>query len=278
MAERDDKTRIDRMEEAILLLTRLHEPKPRPWWKRLPTDFFRDVLYIIGLPVAFVVAYESFDRQFISAEAARLDARREAAIARLDQLQEINSEIYQLQSEGSGNRAFAIIEAKRGQIARLTDTIYSTWQTQPGMLGRFDLNALAEALLVQGRTGDALRVAEAVDTEGLTPIDAIDQAILKARILFTQGTPEGIEAARDLLRGTAAQIDGIERKGNRPLMQEKVLTIRLVNELWHATDCAALAPLIEGLALVHADNRVVPGYEDAFGASVTLELAKDRCS
>ena len=109
MAQDAMDKRVDRIEQAISLLTKLHEPKPKPWWKKLPVEAIKDVLYIIGLPVTLFIAYEGFDKYFISAEAKRLSDQREAAIARLDQLQEINSEIYQLQSAGSGNRAFAII-------------------------------------------------------------------------------------------------------------------------------------------------------------------------
>mgnify|MGYP006275141015 CR=1 FL=1 len=277
MATDDQERRLARLEEAVILLGEQARPKPKRWWERIPGTAIRDVILIVGLPMTVFLGLQRFDEQVLSYRANQREAQRNAAIARLDQLQDINADIYRLQSEGADDTAFAIIEAKRGQMARLTDTVFTTWQGQPDMLGRYDLNALAEALLAQERTGDALRVAEAVDTTGLGPIDAIDQSILKARIRFALGPAHDIEAARDHLREAIPLVTEIERVGQQRQMQEKILLVRLSNEFWRNGDCAMLTPMAETLAEINAENRAAGAYRDRFGVALTLEAIGHAC-
>ena len=237
----------------------------------------RDLIYIIGLPVAFMVAYQAFDKEFLSAQENRDLEQKNLAIDRLDKLQDINSEIYRLQTVGSGNAAFAIIEAKRGLMARLTDAVYTAWEMQPNMLGRYDLNALAEALLVQGRTDHALMVAKAVFVSPLGPIDQIDQKILNARIQFAIGPAFDMEAARNELRAAAPIIEQIERQGKQLLMLEKIFAVRLLNEFWRNTECEKLRPLAESLSEINADNIAAGSYEDNFGVELTLKSVAQKC-
>lgn len=61
--------------------------------------------------MALWTAYLQFDEVYLSRAEIRLEAQRDTAIARLDQLQSINSEIYRLQTQGDGNVAFALIGA-----------------------------------------------------------------------------------------------------------------------------------------------------------------------
>ncbi len=278
MNQNDIETRLVRAEAQIELLAEHLSPKPKPWWKKiLALATLRDLLYIVGLPVAVMVAYQAFDKEFLSAQKTRDLEQRNFAIDRLDKLQDINSEIYRLQTVGSGKTAFAIIEAKRGLIARLTDTVYTAWKEQPGMLGRYDLNALAEALLVQGRTDQAITVASAVDISSLSPIDQIDQKILNARILFANGPSYDIEAARDQLRSAVPMVEQIEREGQKTLMWEKMLVVRLTNEFWRNMECEKLRPLYETLSEIHAININAGSYEDNFGVEIILQGVAEKC-
>ncbi|SEB08254.1 hypothetical protein [Rubrimonas cliftonensis] len=277
MRSDEEEQRLARLEEAVVLLTKLSEPKPKSWWDWVPTEKIRDFIYIIGVPALIFKAFLEFDEYFTSREANSLAERREAAISRLDQLQDINSEIYRLQTEGKGDTAFALIEAKRGQIARLTDTVYLEWQEQPEMLKRFDLNALAEALLVQDRTDDALRVAEAVSAEGLSPIAAIDQQILKARIQFALGPAHDIEAARQHLRDAVPLIDGVVREGSKFLMQEKMLQVRVLNEGWLSQPCEAILPMAVALRELRAFNAEAGATDDSFQSELTASAVEAKC-
>ena len=279
-ANESDRTenRLDDIEDAIVLLTDLAAPKPKRFWDWLPTDKIRDIIYIIGIPALLFTTFEDIDKYYLSSEKIRLQEQRNTAISRLDQLQEINSEIYQLQTRGDGSLAFALIEAKKGQIARLTDTVFITWDEQPDMLKRHDLNALAEALLVQERTGDALRVAETVESKGLQPIDAIDQQILKARIQFALGPAHDIEAARQHLRAALPMVEDIPREGNRFLMQEKMLQVRLLNEGWLGSACESLVPMADALAELRAFNASLGTEEDVYQSSITVNVIRDKCS
>lgn len=278
MTKPDDDPHSDRLEEAIALLTQLNTPAPKSWWDKVPFGQARDLIFLIGIPVALWTAYVEFDEYYLSRAEFRLEEQRDTAIARLDQLQSINSEIYRLQTQGEGNVAFALIEAKKGQIARLTDTVYQAWVDQPAMLRHHDLNALAEALLVQERHSDALRVANAVSVAQLRPIDAIDQQILKARIQFDLGDAHDIEAARQHLRDAVPLVDEIAREGNKFLMQEKMLQVRLLNEGWLGEPCDALMPMAEGLTELRAFNAAAGSVEDTFGSQMTVEAVMAQCA
>lgn len=278
MTKDDMETRLLRAEVRLEILAEQLSPKPKPWWKKLLTlGAVRDLLYIVGLPVTVLVAYQAFDKEFLSAQKTRELEQKNLAIDRLDKLQDINAQIYRLQTEGNSNSAFAIIEAKRGLIARLTDTVYTAWQQQPEMLGRYDLNALAEALLVQGRTDNALAVATAVDASQLGPVDKVDQKILNARIQFANGPAFDMEAARQQLRDAVPILDQVEREGQKLLLDEKILLVRLVNEFWRNTECEKLLPMAEALAELNALNSAVSGYEDKLGVGITLQGVAEKC-
>lgn len=278
MGADDIETRLIRAEARIDLLAEHLTPKPKPLVKRLLTlDTLRTLLFIVGLPVTVLLAYQAFDREILNAQKTRDLAQKNIAIDRLDRLQDINAEIYRLQTQGDDTIAFALIEAKRGQIARLTDAVYTAWAAQPDMLGRYDLNALAEALLVQGRTDNALAAAQAVDTDALGPIDRIDQKILNARIQFALGPAHDMEAARDHLRAALPAFEEIEREGQRLLMEEKIMVVRLSNEFWRNAPCDKLAPMAGALAEIRAANQAAGAYQDQFGAQITLEGVTLKC-
>lgn len=272
------KDRQKQIEDAVVLLAKLAEPNPKTWWDKLHLSKVKDIFWILTIPTLLYTGAVNFDKYWLSRTEIYLADQRNTAIARLDQLQDINSEIYQLQTRGAGDQAFALIEAKRGQIARLTDTVYQTWADQPEMLKRFDLNALAEALLVQNRTDDALRVASSVDTEGLSPIDAIDQHILKARIQFAVGPAQDIEAARDHLRAAIPMVEQIPRQGNQLLMQEKMLQVRVLNEGWLGEDCDKIVPMAEALVELRAFNKEAGSTEDAYQSEITAQAVLDQCA
>ena len=278
MINDDIEKRLLKAETKIDLLVEHITPRPMPFWKRLLSlETVRNLLYLVGLPVTILLAYDSFDREILNAQKNRNLEQKNIAIDRLDKLQDIKTEIYRLQSEGNETTAFAIIEGKRGRIERLTDAVYSAWKEQPEMLRRYDLNALAEALLEQGRTDHALEVAQVVETSTLGPIDQIDQLIFNARIQFALGPAHDMEAARDHLRAAIPVVEKIEREGNKMLMMEKISTIRLSNEFWRNTGCEKLLQIADGLRLINAENIAAGHYKDQFGVEITLQGVAQKC-
>ncbi|NKC00646.1 MAG: hypothetical protein GKR90_19430 [Pseudomonadales bacterium] len=278
MTENSEGDRLEKIEEAVLLLAKQSIPKPKTLWDWVPIDKIRDLITIIGIPAFLFTAFHEFDEYYLSREEIRLEEQRNIAISRLDQLQEINSEIYQLQTRGDGNVAFALIEAKKGQIARLTDTVFIAWADQPEMLKRHDLNALAEALLLQARTDDALRVAQTVATKDLRPIDAIDQQILKARIQFALGPAHDMEAAREHLRVAVPVLEDIPREANQLLMQEKMLQVRVLNEGWLDSPCETVLPMAEALGELREFNASLGTEKDAYLSEITVSTIRDKCT
>lgn len=278
MTKDDLEKRLLKAEVQIELLAEDLSPRPRSFWQRILTlETIRNLVFLVGLPVTVLLAYQAFDREILSAQKTRNLEQKNIALDRLDQLQDINTEIYRLQSDGNDKTAFAIIEGKRGRIARLTDAVYSAWKEQPDMLGRYDLNALAEALLVQERTDHALEAAQAVETDTLGPIDQIDQLILNARIQFALGPAHDMEAARDSLRTAVPIVEQIEREGKKLLMLEKIVLVRLSNEYWRGTQCEKLSEFSEELRSINAENIAAGAYEDQFGVELTLQAVAHKC-
>ncbi|SFQ95426.1 hypothetical protein [Poseidonocella sedimentorum] len=282
MDQEDLEHRLIGAEANIKLLAEHLGPKPPKslWARLLSLESIRNLLYLVGLPVTIVLAYQAFDEEILSAQETRNLAQRDKTIERLDELQAINEEIYRLQTEGNPGSAFAIIEANRGKIARLTDYIHQAWAEQPDMLVRHDLNALAEALMGQNRTAEALEVVRAVKTDGLDPIARIDQKILEARILFAEGPGHDMERAREVLGAGEAMIADIGRAGQQHEMTEKILAVRVMNEFWRGTDCAALVPLAETLREANALSIAASPegvYADPFQVGTILQGVAFKC-
>ena len=281
MTPEELQERLIKAEAKIDLILEPKKTKKIPLWRKLLSlDSIKNLMTIVGLPVAFLAAYQAFDRQILRAEEIRQLQQKNITLERLDRLQEINTDIYRLQAEGRSDIAFAVIEAKRGQIQRLTDIIYDSWNKQKDMFLRHDLNALAEALLVQERTDNALEVALAVDLNGLDAIETIDQHILQARIQFARGPAHNMEAARELLVEAFKLIDGVERESQKMDMREKILQVRVINEAWRNTDCTKLEYLAQGLKEVNQMNQEASqeNYKDKFMTQETLQLVDLMCS
>ena len=48
MKRDSEKDRLDTLDKAIVLLTKLNAPEPKRWWDRIPFDKMRDLVYILG--------------------------------------------------------------------------------------------------------------------------------------------------------------------------------------------------------------------------------------
>lgn len=245
----------------------------------LSVDGLKKLGFILCIPTATVVAYEEFDSEVWNPGKYQEIADRSIAVEKVSQLQQINEEIYVLQAEEKDNVAFAKIEARRGQVHRLTDDIFALWSQYQDVYGLYEKYALAEALLLQSRTDDALDVVNSVESGELDTIGQIDHRLLRARILFAAGPAQDPEAAREELRKAVAESEAVARPGQMVQMQEKLVAVRVINELWLGTDCSKIAQMSDFLRTLTEDG--MP--EDAFDAVrlntfAVLDMYDERCS
>lgn len=151
-----------------------------------------------------------------------------------------------MQARGEDSVAFAQIEATRGRIHRLTDEILAVFSEQPDSFGRFETYTLAEALMAKGDTTAAYTVATTVDQAGLGAIAQADHEILLARIRFAEGDGYDLEKARSHIRAAGRIAGTMPDAGRRTTMEEKILAVRAINELWRV-GCETGAPMAGAL-------------------------------
>lgn len=247
-------------------------PKP-PLWRRLVSiDGVKNALYVVGIPVLIVGAYDQFSREVWNRNAIAQAEARDTAVAKLEELQAINAELYTMQARGEDAVAFAQIEATRGRIHRLTDEILATFSEQPDSFGRFETYTLAEALMAKGDTTAAYTVATTVDQTGLGLIEQADHETLLARIRFAEGDGYDLEAARSHIRAAGRIAGTLSDGGRRTTMEEKILAVRAINELWRV-GCEAGAPMAEGLAELVQATPDVPDTEPVRANTIAVITA-----
>jgi hypothetical protein len=221
-------------------------PKP-PLWRRIASiDGIKSALYVVGIPVLVVGAYDQFSREVWNRNAVAQAEARDTAVGKLEELQAFNAELYTMQARGEDSIAFAQIEATRGRIHRLTDEILAIFSEQPESFGRFETYTLAEALMAKGDTAVAYTVATTVDQAGLSVIAQADHEILLARIRFAEGDGYDLERARSHIRAAGRIAGTLPDAGRRTTMEEKILAVRAINELWRV-GCETGVPMAEGL-------------------------------
>lgn len=272
------ETKIDLIREDLN-----KEPPKKSWTEELANlsmvDWLKRLGYILGIPVATVVAYEKFDTQVWNPGKYREIAERTVAVEKVSQLQQINEEIYVLQAEDRNNVAYAKIEARRGQVHRLTDDIFALWQEYKDVYGVHEKYALAEALLLQSRTDDALAVVNSVTSDDLDTIGQIDLRMLRARILFATGPAQDPEAARDELRAAVDKTGALPRPGQVAQMQEKLLSVRVINELWLGTPCTDVAQMAEYLRELTNDGTPAEAFDAVrVNTHMVVEAYDERCT
>ncbi|MEM9473739.1 MAG: hypothetical protein AAGA71_00475 [Pseudomonadota bacterium] len=79
------------------------------------------------------------------------------------------------------------------------------------------------------------------------------------------------------LRDAVPLIDQIAREGNKFLMQEKMLQVRLLNEGWLGEPCDALMPMADALAELRAFNAAAGSAEDAYLSEMTVAATRAQC-
>ncbi|MEM9434694.1 MAG: hypothetical protein AAGA12_12300 [Pseudomonadota bacterium] len=249
--ELEIERRLTKLETSVeFIREKLDEEEPEKTLLQQVLDSanWKNFFYLIGIPVTAVAAYTQFEEKVWNPDKYEAIAQRGVAVEKVSRLQQINSEIFALQSQGKEAEAFARVEATRGQIQRLTGDVYELWKKFPNLFGLYEKYTLVEALLSSGETDSALAVANSVDIDRLDTIETSDLSLLKGRIQYAEGPAFDIEAARQHMRDAGAAAQTLEREGQQMQMFEKILAVRAINELWRGTDCAEVAPFAETLA------------------------------
>ena len=251
------------LEEQLRTLTKRFEdlhahvispPKPH-WSKRIFTwETLKNLMVIVGIPVALLGAWEVADQQYLRYDEIKKQSRMQTATAHLGELQQFNADVYTQQALQQPEAAFALLDAKRGRVERLTRDIYAVWQSYPADFTRSELTTLAEGLMTIDQNDKSLEVVATIDQTGFTPIWLGDMDILKARVLFARGPAQDPEAAREAFKDAMRHADEIDDPGLAAGLVEKFVAVRLVNELWLGTPCDELVPFAGYLTDAMADG------------------------
>ncbi|PHQ70345.1 MAG: hypothetical protein COB93_05695, partial [Sneathiella sp.] len=120
---------------------------------------WKDLLILCGLPLAMITGALTFYDQVWTRADKDLAAEATVALRKLDTLQGLNAEIFQLSFTGRDGEASVILEAKRGHRQRLVNDIYGFWVQQPTYFTWHDKQSLANDLLMQHRSDLSLEIA-----------------------------------------------------------------------------------------------------------------------
>jgi hypothetical protein len=251
-------------------------PKPGFWASLLTWDMARNLVLVIGIPAAFFAAWNTIDTEILRAHEIKKHEQLKAAVDDVGELQEFNSRVYQLQAAQDDGAIFAIQEAKRGRIERLTKDLFEFWKAYPNEFTRSEKTTLVEALIGQEQTDRALDVLSSIDQSGMNSIWQGDMDILRARVLFATGPAQDIDAAREAFRDAIRHTEGIERPGRKDALFEKYVGVRLLNELWLGSDCKDLTAFAEYLDEKLTSEPIPAGLDAVRDNSVTIMGAHAR--
>ncbi|NNE57043.1 MAG: hypothetical protein HKN36_02950 [Hellea sp.] len=254
MSEKELLERIHKLEQK-LEATDLDKPSDpiKPF-----IDKFKDLIFVVGVPAAVITAFVQLDQSLLNPKKYQRITDQSNAVEKVRLLQEYNSKIFRLQAEEKYDLAFVEIEATRGHIDRLVDDIYDFWIKYPDMYGYYEKTTLAEALIKDNRNDKAIRVVESVNTDNFETIKMADHHMLKARILYADGPGRDMQVAKEQLGAAMELALSLDSPVQKHSMAEKLLTVKLVNELYITRDCDRLLPVYENL-LEHIE--ALPVYE-----------------
>jgi len=257
MTEEELLKRIQSLEEKL-------ERKSAPAPIKSFIDKFKDLIFIVGVPAAVIAAFVQLDQSLLNPKKYQRITDRSIAVEKVQLLQEYNSKIYRLEAEEKYELAYVEIEATRGHVARLVSDIYDFWLKYPDMYGYYEKTSLAEALLKEGQTDKAIAVLDSVPeaefkSENMTEREKIasaDHHLIKARLLYGEGPGQDIQSAKQELADAMELALTLESPSQKYSMAEKLLTVKLVNELYITRECDRLLPVYDNL-MEHIEVRPV---------------------
>ncbi|MBP0483653.1 hypothetical protein [Sagittula salina] len=174
---------------------------------------------------------------------------------------------------------FAIQQAERGRVERLTKVHLEFWDSYHDEFTRSEKTTLVEALIGLGETERALDVWTTIDQSEMDALWQGDMDILKARILFAEGPVQDVSSARESFRDAMCHAEDLDRPVKQDTLIEKSVGVRLMNELWLGTGCDELAVFAEYLGEKLADEPMPDGIDPLrVNTSDVMDAHSMRCA
>ncbi|MEO1318169.1 MAG: hypothetical protein AAFW01_16530 [Pseudomonadota bacterium] len=253
----DDTSIVASLERRI---TRLEDGAK----KTLPQKIFSG-LTNFGIPLATVVGVLSFyDAVWVRWVNEAREADKEAR-ALLTELEKLNAREFELGVEGKNDVISALREARRGHRQRLIDELYAYHLENPDFLYTWEKQTLGHELILEGRTDDALVLANDIADEMKTVVEIADGHFFRFRALAASGPARDMEAARDAFRDAIGALAPLPTHEQRPLMV-KYGHLRLFHELESGQPCERFMPVAAALTEI----------VDTYGMPATMEWMSDE--
>lgn len=237
------------------------------------------MIKFVGIPAAIIAAFIQFDQSILNRDEFKRINDEVIALQKIERMEDINSDIYMLLVQEKTDLMAAQLEAKKGRINRLTEDIYGYWVMYPDMYGYYEKITVIAALNQKSENDKAIAVLNSIDASTLTELEQIDHLILIARTYFTKGPALNVEKARENLILAAKRAQTLSSVSQSTSMYEKILSVRIINELYYQTECPKVEPLYE---MLETDLRSLPADVGLYASNRALsdeavKLYKDIC-
>ena len=237
---------------------------------------WKDALKLSGLPLAFLLGlYTFYDDVWL-----RWRGQDAATVAQvvdsLARLQALDQTTFVRQASGDMEGASAVDAAQRGQRERLVARAFAFWQRSPDFFQRSELDTLAHHLILQGRTGDALAVINALMPQARDAYDRADLWLKKARAYAAKGDVFDLDAARTALDEAVLAAEMISARGTRASAITHISFYRVFMELQNEQECTHITPYMRMLKDMSAEGTPAESGIDKQIAQLG-EVYVDRC-
>lgn len=261
--EPDVEKRVRDLETRFAVLAdSVKKDPPKPLLLRIFSwDTAKNLMFLVGIPAGLFAAWQTLNEQVINQKEIEKRTLLATAVEQVHTLQDYNEGVFVNQAQSNDAVAFAVIEAQRGRVERLTQDLYGFWQAYPDALTRSERTTLVEALITQEQTDRALAVLESIDASKMNIIWQGDMQLLRARVLFSRGSGQDPEAARDAFGEAMKFAESHPDEGVRLGLMEKYVGVRLLNEMWLGRDCADVIPFSGFLDEMMADGTPVDAQD-----------------
>jgi hypothetical protein len=237
---------------------------------------WQDGVKLASLPLALALglytAYDDVYLRFLGRDAATLGRVEES----LEKIQGLNARAYQLRAAGDDAEAAAFEAANLGLRQRLADAAFEHWRAHPDFFQSSELNTLANELLMQQRTQDAMAIAATLDDSMRSTRSKAEHALFKARIPAAEGDAFDLEAAREHIREAATHASDIPTASARHATLEQIVYYRVYMELLYEQDCGYVAPFVAALEEMIIDPGGPAGAFDE-EAEMLVATFENRC-
>ncbi len=271
-AEVDELTRL--RERVAQLEQELEEAWKKPsFWS---VSDWKDAVKLIGLPLALLLSlYSLYDDVWL-----RWRGQDAATVAQvvdgLARLQALDQTTFSRQAGGDMAGASAVDAAQRGQRERLVARAFNFWLRSPEFFQRGELDTLAHHLILQGRTGDAIVVIDALTPQARGAFDRADLWLKKGRAYAAEGDAFDLDAARAALDEAVLAANTITARGTRTSAITNITFYRVFMELQNEQRCEHITPYMHLLDDLSAEG--TPAENGIDEQIVQLrEVHADRC-